>query len=78
MTSMDPIVQAVAATLRKVAEWGEIGRDELYDIARAVEALDDDFCCPLCEEVDCDEDCPLAQLRQHLVARTDRCSTDEA
>lgn len=71
----DPVIAAVAATLREVAEWGlsfdngpAESRDVLMDIARRVELLNiaDDFCCPVCEEVTCDEGCPLEQVRARL------------
>lgn len=62
---------AVSATLRTVAEWGltwpdgrKLARDDLRMIAANVESLGPDDCrCPVCEEVECDEDCPLAGLR---------------
>jgi hypothetical protein len=62
----------VSATLQTVAEWGlafqstpeRPARDELRDIAEQVDRLErDEVCCPLCEEVDCDEGCPLTPLR---------------
>lgn len=62
----------VSATLRTVAEWGlafqstpdRPARDELRDIAEQVDRLErDEACCPVCEEVTCDEDCPLAGIR---------------
>lgn len=66
----DPIITAVAATFRQIALWGlrfDAGpaHDELMEIARKVEALsvEDDICCPVCEEVTCDDDCPLAPIR---------------
>lgn len=71
--SVDPIRTATAATLRQVAFWGlvfdggtvESTCDELLEIARQVEQLDvaDDFCCPVCEEVTCDDGCPLEPVR---------------
>lgn len=59
----------VAATLRTVAEWGlsfeeGLARDELRDIADQVALVEPgDMCCPVCEEVECDEGCPLAEYR---------------
>jgi len=63
---------AVAATLRQVAGWGLVwehdgqpARDDLCDIAMQVERMEPgDMCCPVCEEVTCDEDCPLAGHRR--------------
>jgi hypothetical protein len=73
----DPVVAAVAATLRHVAEWGLAfdngpARSELMDLARQVEALEqaDDFCCPVCEEVVCDDGCPLAEVRRRFQERS--------
>ncbi|MET0701689.1 MAG: hypothetical protein ABWY93_18720 [Mycobacterium sp.] len=66
----NPTITAVVATLRQVAGWGlsfESGpaREELLEIAREVETLaeSDGLCCPVCDEVDCDNDCPLAAVR---------------
>lgn len=57
----------VAATLRQLAAWSDEDRtaDELYQLANEVEAHDftDSWCCPMCQEVECDDDCPLAALR---------------
>lgn len=74
MTAEDCIaIKATAATLRAVAGWGlewppgghAAARDELCQIASAVEGLDDDdVCCPVCEEVRCDEGCPLEGIRK--------------
>lgn len=64
---------AVAATLRTVAEWGltfigsdgdRSARDDLHGIAEQVEMLSrHELCCPVCEEVTCDESCPLVGCR---------------
>lgn len=65
-------VAATAATLRQVAGWGlsfsdkdqDDSADELHQTADAVEAMgDDDPCCPVCQEILCDEDCPLVGIR---------------
>lgn len=61
----------VSATLRTIAEWGmefpsgrKSARDELFEIAQQVDGLEpDEMCCPVCEEVTCDEGCPLAPVR---------------
>jgi hypothetical protein len=57
------VVATVAATLRTAAEWfsGD-DRDTLREVADQVERDWDDIC-PVCEEVDCDEGCPLEDLR---------------
>ncbi|GAA0528671.1 hypothetical protein GCM10010172_06590 [Paractinoplanes ferrugineus] len=64
------ILNTVAATLRQLAGWGLAfdngpASGELIQIAQQVEGLTaaQDMCCPMCEEVDCDEDCPLAPVR---------------
>lgn len=62
------IKRTVAATLRQVATWiGVHDNDEaaLYDMAAEVDAFDDEACCPCCQEVTCDEGCPLAPVRRH-------------
>lgn len=57
------VVTTVAATLRTAAEWfsGD-DRDTLRQVADQAERAWDDIC-PVCEEVDCDDDCPLEGLR---------------
>ena len=56
---------AVADTLRTVAEWGPTSPEELRAVAEQVDsmAIRDGWCCPVCQEVDCDEGCPLASVR---------------
>ncbi|MCX5598425.1 hypothetical protein OOK29_09770 [Streptomyces phaeochromogenes] len=56
-------VTVVAATLRTAAEWfsGD-DRDTMREVADQTERAWDDIC-PVCEEVDCDDDCPLEDLR---------------
>ena len=56
-------VTIVAATLRIAAEWfsGD-DRDTMREVADQTERAWDDIC-PVCEEVDCDDDCPLENLR---------------
>lgn len=65
----DATRKTVAATLRSVAAWCDTDRDrdELYNMATAVEAGDDDDCCPVCQEVTCDEDCPLVEVRNKQI-----------
>lgn len=69
MTPLDAARSATAATLRKVASWGDAyDHGILVDLATQLEAstvgqLRDEMCCPVCEEVTCDEDCPLASVR---------------
>lgn len=57
-------VRTTVATLRTAAEWlpGE-QRDMLREVADQTEWDWDGACCPLCEEVTCDEGCPLGNLR---------------
>lgn len=70
MSNADLIRSTVAATLRTAAEWGlqwsdeSPARDELRGIADAVDAMEpDDMTCPVCEEAECDSDCPLVSVR---------------
>lgn len=58
--------QIIAATLRQIAEWGDVSDTELYEIADQVEngATDDWWSCPMCEEITCDDGCPLEPLRR--------------
>lgn len=67
MDTPPPEVATVAATLRTAAEWfsGE-QRDMLREAADGTERAWDSFCCPVCEEVTCDEGCPLEHVRARL------------
>jgi hypothetical protein len=64
---MDPVARACAATFQYLAEWfGSEGQmAELGKLARDVAALtqENDMCCPVCQEVTCDEGCPLEPVR---------------
>lgn len=64
--SISPVVTAVAATLRVVAFWPDVDTDELLSVATQVELDWGRICCPLCEEVTCDEGCPLQSVREGL------------
>jgi hypothetical protein len=60
------VVTATERTLRTAAMWLESDKDSemMIDTANAVKAQGADvMCCPVCEEVECDGDCPLAELR---------------
>lgn len=61
------LVQAtVVATLRQAGGWLDgFPRAELLDEADQIEATDltDSDCCPACDEIKCDGDCPLATVR---------------
>lgn len=63
--SEDRIVSAVSAALRVVAEQAERESDRqwLQETADAVGGSLDDACCPLCQEVTCDDGCPLSRAR---------------
>jgi hypothetical protein len=66
-----PEIATVVATLRTVAGWmPEDQRQTLYEVADQTEATWDDLCCPVCEEVTCDDGCPLQHVRAAL--RDDR------
>lgn len=69
-TPTPPEVSLVAAALRKAAEQlrCDADRDELQRTGDQVEADWDGMCCPLCQEVTCDDDCPLAKARASLAA----------
>lgn len=57
----------VARTLRQVAGWAEDSRtpEELRELADQVESEDYSraACCPMCQEVECDEGCSLEGMR---------------
>lgn len=58
-------VQLIAATLRTAAEQiqGDTDRITLREIAGTVESNWGGDCCPLCQEVTCDDGCPLQDVR---------------
>lgn len=63
------VVAAVVAALRYAAALAFHTDEELaqtlYDCARDTDQVGADAdCCPVCEEVACDDDCPLAPYRQ--------------
>lgn len=57
---------AVSDTLRIVADWGPTSPEELRSVAEAVDAMvvEQGLCCPVCQEVHCDDDCPLESVRR--------------
>lgn len=58
------IIGTVVRTLRQVAEWMPMSAEELQETADVVERWSvGDLCCPMCEEVECDDGCPLAEIR---------------
>jgi hypothetical protein len=58
------IIETVVRTLRQVAEWMPMSLEELQETADLVERLGaDPACCPMCEEIECDDGCPLAAIR---------------
>lgn len=60
------VLTATERTLRTAANWLESDKDSemLTSAADAVKAQGaDELCCPVCEEIECDGDCPLAELR---------------
>ncbi len=71
--TVEETTKIVAATLRTVAPWAEDHefRDMLYDVADQAEANWDDACCPVCEEVTCDQGCPFEEIRKTLEAKPD-------
>ena len=67
MSDLPLEVTTVAATLRTAAEWfsGD-DRDMMREVADDAERAWDSACCPVCEEVTCDEGCPLEHVRAAL------------
>ncbi|GAA3417603.1 hypothetical protein [Streptosporangium vulgare] len=65
---LDPTARIVAATLRVIAGQyeGNPISDDLRGIAQQVEIDWDGACCPLCQEVTCDDGCPLEAVRAAL------------
>lgn len=58
------IIETVVRTLRQVAEWMPMSSEELQETADCVERLGaDPECCPMCEEIECDDGCALATIR---------------
>jgi hypothetical protein len=58
------VIRATTAkTIRLVASWGQVPQADIYAVAEQVEAGWLEACCPVCEEVVCDEGCPLASVR---------------
>jgi hypothetical protein len=62
------VASTVAATIRTVAEWisNDKDRDLLHSAAQQVEHNPgpDSICCPLCEEITCDDGCPMEVVRR--------------
>lgn len=61
---------ATAATLRQLASWSPHNEpdseQEWLDLASQVEGLESGWACPMCQEVTCDDDCPLEPVRAAL------------
>lgn len=57
------VLATTAATLRQVAFWGDAPPENYIAAAEQVESGYIEDCCPVCEEVRCDEGCPLEHLR---------------
>jgi hypothetical protein len=71
MTDIPPELAVIAATLRTAADWlPDDHREMLRETAQGVESCTDSyslsFCCPVCQEVHCDEGCPLEHVRKAL------------
>ena len=68
---MSDIAATVAATLRVAATWitGDEDRATLFETAEQVERDPgpDSMSCPLCEEITCDDGCPMEPVRQRVV-----------
>lgn len=59
------VTLAVAATYRHLAIWMDAANaDEALRVAGMVERYDvTDICCPCCQEIECDDGCPLEPIR---------------
>lgn len=61
-------VEVIARTLRQLAEWGDYDLQPaaLLELATVVEVEDyeESWCCPMCQEVECDTGCPLEEVRR--------------
>lgn len=59
--------EIVARTLRQLAEWGDYDLQPaaLLELATLVDLEDfvGTWCCPMCQEVECDAGCPLEGVR---------------
>lgn len=63
----DLIKRTIALTYRQQAGWTDDShaQREFYSLATQVEAVDGtEGCCPCCEEVTCDDGCPLEPVRR--------------
>lgn len=60
-----PFEIKIAARTLRAASYQLQGEpwDEFHKLADQVEKYWDGGCCPICQEVWCDDDCPLAELR---------------
>jgi hypothetical protein len=62
-------VATIVATLRQVVGWVGLDQaDMLREVAQTLEAIDwteawETLCCPMCQEITCDDGCPLAGVR---------------
>lgn len=69
------VIAAVEATLRYVSWWArdETAPGHLIEQADETRELDrDTVCCPVCKEITCDRDCPLAPVRDRWQQEADR------
>jgi hypothetical protein len=63
------VIDAVARTLRYISCWADEDRaaPELIELAGIIEREyvggDGGGCCPVCQEVTCDDGCPLKPVR---------------
>jgi hypothetical protein len=58
------VVIAVARTLSEVATWGSLATsDTLVSVAAEVKMGGPWTFCPVCQEIECDNECPLAEVR---------------
>lgn len=58
-------ITTVAETLRYAAHWSTDDADDLRAVAAELDTGDIAawICCPVCQEITCDADCPLRTVR---------------
>lgn len=67
IVNVPPEARIAAKALRTAAQWlPDEYRDMLCEAADGAEKWWDGACCPVCEEVWCDDGCPLEEVRAKL------------
>lgn len=73
----DAAATAAAATLRYIGKWDDDARQpgDLAAVATDIDTLRGGaewICCPVCQEITCDDDCPLAIVRSAAKAASSK------